>query len=41
MIACGVCGVMYAVELVEGKDKPPRPPAKAFSEMGKTVGLLL
>ena len=22
-IACGVCGVMYAVELVEGKDKPP------------------
>ena len=23
MIACGVCGVMYAVELVEGKDEPP------------------
>lgn len=40
-IACGVSGVMYAVELVEGRDEPSERPKKKFSELGKTVGLLL
>lgn len=40
-IACGESGILYRVELVEGKDTPPERPAKAFSTKGKTVGLLL
>jgi Transposase IS4 len=39
-ICCGLSGIMYAVELVEGKDKPPNH-SKEFDEKGKTVGLLL
>jgi hypothetical protein len=31
---------MYAIELVEGKDKPPQE-SKDFEEKGKTIGWLL
>jgi len=40
-IACGTSGVLYQVELVEGKDTPRQAPPKQFHETGKTVGLLL
>ena len=40
-IACGTSGVLYSVEIVEGRDEPKEAPAKDFSELGKTVGLLL
>jgi hypothetical protein len=40
-IACGVSGILYAMELVEGKDEPREKPAAEFSNLGKTVGLLL
>jgi len=39
-IACGVSGVMFGIELVEGKDRPPELPGKEFEEKGKTVSLL-
>jgi len=39
-ICCARSGVMFAVELMEGKDKPPQV-NKEFSNRGKTVGLLL
>lgn len=39
-ICCGVSGIMFAVELVEGKDSPPEL-KKEFETLGKTVGLLL
>ena len=38
---CGISGVMYAIELVQGKDRPRQLPAPKFSEHGKTLGLLL
>ena len=40
-ICCSKSGIMYAMELVEGRDTPPQRPAKKFSELGKTVGLML
>lgn len=40
-IACGVSGLLYAMELVEGKDEPRERPRKEFQNLGKTVGLLL
>lgn len=40
-ICCGLSGIMYLVELVEGKDEPPGRPDKEFNDLGKTVGLLL
>jgi hypothetical protein len=40
-ICCGVSGIMYAIELVKGKDRPPQRAAEKFSEHGKTTGLLL
>ena len=40
-IACGNSGLLYQMEIVEGKDAPTRAPAKQFAELGKTVGLLL
>ena len=40
-ICCSTSGVMYRLELVEGKDQPPRLPAKQYSDLGKTVGLCL
>ena len=39
-IACGTSGILYAMELVEGRDEP-RQTQKEFSDQGKTVGLLL
>jgi Transposase IS4 len=41
-IACGICEILYGLELVEGKDEPKagRGP-KQFDNLGKTVGLLL
>ena len=39
-VACGTSGILYALELVEGKDAPKEVPQE-FSELGKTVGLLL
>jgi len=40
-IACAVSGILYSLELVEGKDKPRERPEPEFNELGKTVGLLL
>ena len=40
-ICCGVSGVMYAIELVEGKDRPRAQQHAKYSEHGKTTGLLL
>jgi hypothetical protein len=40
-IACGLSGVLYSLELVEGKDEPRERPRKEFEGLGKTVGLLL
>ena len=39
-ISCAKSGVMFAVELREGKDQPSDIP-KSFNDLGKTVGLLL
>jgi hypothetical protein len=40
-ICCGLSGIMFGVELVEGKDCPNERPPKQFDNLGKTVGLLL
>ena len=40
-ICCAKTGIMFQVELVEGKDRPTGLPPKQFNEQGKTVGLLL
>ena len=40
-IVCGMSDIMFAVELVEGKDEPPQAQPKEHSEKGKTVSLLL
>ena len=40
-IACGVSGILYAIELVEGKDCPPQREKPRFHEKGKTASLLL
>ena len=40
-ICCGICGVMFAIELVEGKDHPKQRPAPKYNEEGKTASLLL
>lgn len=39
-IGCGVSGVLYRMEIVEGKDQPAQH-VPQFSEKGKTAGLLL
>jgi hypothetical protein len=39
-ICCGDSGIMYQIELVEGKDAPT-PNTQPHSDKGKTVGLLL
>jgi Transposase IS4 len=39
-IFCGFSGIMYAVELIEGKDKLPQT-SKEYEEKGKSVGLLV
>lgn len=40
-LCCGLSGIMYAIELVEGKDRPREVPPPKFSQFGKTAGLLL
>ena len=40
-ICCGVSGIMYAIEIVKGKDRPRELAPEKFSEHGKTTGLLL
>ena len=40
-ISCGKSGILYAMEMVEGKDTPKEAPPKDYSPLGKTVGLLL
>jgi Transposase IS4 len=40
-ICCGLTGILFAVELVEGKDHPKERPPEDFENLGKTVGLLL
>ena len=39
-IACGTSGILYALEIVEGRDQPWQA-NKKFSDKGKIVGLLL
>ena len=40
-ICCGLSGVMYAIEMVEGKDKPVERQNGTNQNHGRTVGLLL
>ncbi len=41
-LCCAINGVMYGIELVEGKDHPHQMGAKEFVNLGgKTVGLLI
>ena len=40
-ICCGVSGIMYTFELVQGKEDQPSQILPFFSEHGKTTGLLL
>ena len=47
-ICCGLCGILFFMEIVEGKDRPPQLPALNTSgvfgdtrKLGATVGLLL
>jgi hypothetical protein len=37
---CGLLGIMFSMEMVEGKDHPPQV-AERWSKLGKTMGLLL
>jgi len=40
-IYCSLCGIMFAILLVEGKDAPDRRPAHPTEAKGKTASLLL
>lgn len=40
-ICCALSGIMFGIELVEGKDEPPEKPVDPTNAHGKTVGLLL
>jgi len=40
-ICCGICGVLFDLEIVEGKDRPDELPQPEFDRHGKTVGLLV
>lgn len=40
-ICCGLSGIMYAIEMKEGKDRPKDLPQPSFEEKGKTGGLLM
>ena len=40
-ICCGVSEIMFAIELVEGKDEPKEKKKKKFHKESKTAGLLL
>ena len=39
-IGCGVCGIMFGIEMVEG-EHAPKIPADPTNEKGNTIGLLL
>jgi hypothetical protein len=38
---CGMSGIIFQVEIVEGKDRPHKLGGREYNELGKTVGLLL
>ena len=40
-ICCSESGVLFALELVEGKDEPAQRPRKEHNEKGKTLGLMI
>jgi hypothetical protein len=40
-ICCAETMIMYAIEIVEGKDAPPQRPRDPNEKLGKTAGLLL
>ena len=40
-ICCGISGILFYVEIVEGKDRPPELPNPNANKMGNTVNLLL
>ena len=40
-ICCGLSGIMFAIELVQGKDRRSQFPNDKYSEHGKTAGLLM
>jgi Transposase IS4 len=40
-ICCGLSCIMFEVEIVEGKDRPPERELPEYNHLGKTVGLLL
>jgi hypothetical protein len=40
-MCCGLSGVMYSIELVEGKDRTRQLLPKEYSEHGRTIGLLM
>ena len=40
-ICCGISGIMFYLELVEGKDRPPELPDLNRNKFGNTVNLLL
>ena len=40
-MCCGLSGVLYSMELVEGKDRPSSLGEMEFDNYGKTFGLLL
>ena len=41
MACCCTCGIMWGIELVEGKDHPHQLPRPQYDDLGSTVGLLL
>ena len=38
---CGITRILFSIELVEGKDRPPERDRPEFDVLGKTDGLLL
>jgi hypothetical protein len=38
-VCCAVSGIMYSLESVEGKDRPPQLGPAQYGSLGKTVGL--
>jgi hypothetical protein len=40
-ICCGLSGIMFAIKLVQGKDRPLQIPNEKYLEHGETIGLLL
>jgi hypothetical protein len=39
-VCCALSGIMYSIELVEGKDRPRQLGPAQFDSLGKTVGLM-